>query len=41
MRMRSGTRLDDLTFLDADGQTVRLSALVSQPTLLIFLRHLA
>lgn len=41
MVVRAGTQLDAFTFLDADGQPVPFATLVRQPTLLIFLRHLA
>ncbi len=30
----------DLTFVQADGQPIRLKALAGRPLLLIFLRHL-
>jgi hypothetical protein len=39
--MTAGDVLPDLTLLRPDGTPVRLSELLSGPTLLIFLRHLA
>lgn len=33
-------KLDDLTFIDPDGNEVKLSSFRGQPLLLVFLRHL-
>jgi hypothetical protein len=35
-----GSRVDDLTFVQPDGQPIALTAFAGQPVLLIFLRHL-
>ena len=41
MLAQPGRKITDLTFFNADGQPIRLSEIVTQPTLLVFLRHLA
>jgi hypothetical protein len=35
-----GSKVDDLTFVQPDGQSIALAAFAGRPLLLIFLRHL-
>jgi peroxiredoxin len=41
MTLRIGDRTGDVTFLQADGGSLQLSAFAGKTLLLIFLRHLA
>jgi len=41
MPVTVGQIIPELTFLNADGSTLKLRSLLGKPVLLVFLRHLA